>query len=63
MNEELDKIEVSNQNRWISYDFVFLKVKHMLDQYELRGMEVLDFDEFVVSIITQHVNSWNYKFG
>ena len=25
-----------------------LEVKHLLDQYELRGMEVLDFSEFMV---------------
>ena len=30
-------------------NFAIVKVKHMLDQYELRGMEVLVYDEFVVS--------------
>ena len=33
----------------------FPKVKHMLDQYELRGMEVLVYEEFVVSIIPRKV--------
>ena len=32
----------------LNQDMETLEVKHQLDQYELRGMEVLDFSEFVV---------------
>merc|ERR1711953_720208 len=31
----------------LNQDMETLEVKHQLDQYELRGMEVLDFSEFV----------------
>ena len=36
----------------LNQDMETLEVKHLLDQYELRGMEVLDFSEFVVRLVT-----------
>merc|ERR1711953_1436132 len=33
--------------RALNQDMESLEVKHLLDQYELRGMEVLDFSEFL----------------
>ena len=32
----------------LNQDMETLELKHLLDQYDLRGMEVLDFSEFVV---------------
>ena len=36
----------------LNQDLETLEVKHLLDQYDLRGMEVLDFSEFVVRLVT-----------
>ena len=33
--------------RALNQDMESLEVKHLLDQYELKGMEVLDFSEFM----------------
>ena len=38
----------------LNQDMETLEVKHLLDQYELRGMEVLDFSEFLVRHFSPH---------
>ena len=42
MNEQMESLEVRLEN-WVKWRLTLTQVKHLLDKYELRGMETLHY--------------------